>query len=58
MKLKKCGGQTLGKDVSKALSTGVGVAEDMGSLGMKVVNSRSKDIEGVGKRGLKLGKRV
>ena len=55
---KKCnGGQTLGKDVSKALSTGVGVAEDMGSLGMKVGKTAVKDIEGVGKRGLKLGKR-
>ena len=58
---KKCGGQTLGKDVSKALSTGVGVAEDMGSLGMKVGKTAVKDVEGVGKRsikeGLKLGKR-
>lgn len=54
---KKCGGQTLSKDVSKALSTGVGVAEDMGSLGMKVGKTAVKDVEGVGKRGLKLGKR-
>jgi len=54
---KKCGGQTLGKDVSKALSTGVGVAEDMGSLGMKVGKTAVKDVEGLGMEGLKLGKR-
>ena len=29
----------------------------MGSLGMKVGKTAVKDIEGVGKRGLKLGKR-
>ncbi len=50
-------GKSLEKDVSKALSTGVGVAEDMGSLGMKVGKTAVKDVEGVGKRGLKLGKR-
>jgi len=64
---KKCGGtrwmvgKDVGKDVGKALSTGVGVAEDMGSLGMKVGKTAVKDVEGVGKRsikeGLKLGKR-
>ena len=55
--IKKCGGQTLGKDVGKALSTGVGVAEDMGSLGMKVGKTAIKDVEGVGKEGMRLGKR-
>ena len=54
---KKCGGQTLGKDVGKALSTGVGVAEEMGSLGMKVGKTAVKDVEGLGMEGLKLGKR-
>jgi len=54
---KKCGGQTLGKDVSKALSTGVGVAEDMGSLGMKVGKTAVKDVEGVGMEGIKIGKK-
>ena len=64
---KKCGGtrwmvgKDVGKDVGKALSTGVGVAEDMGSLGMKVGKTAVKDVEGIGKRsikeGLKLGKR-
>lgn len=56
-KRNKTAGQTLGKDVGKALSTGVGVAEDMGSLGMKVGKTAVKEIEGVGKEGLKLGKR-
>ena len=54
---KKCGGQTLGKDVGKALSTGVGVAEDMGSLGMKVGKTAVKDVEGVGMEGMKIGKK-
>ena len=42
-----------GKDVGKALSTGVGVAEDMGSLGMKVGKTAVKDVEGVGMEGKK-----
>ena len=54
-------GKSLNKDVSKALSTGVGVAEEMGSLGMKVGKTAVKDVEGIGmegmKEGLKLGKR-
>ena len=54
-------GKSLNKDVRKALSTGVGVAEEMGSLGMKVGKTAVKDVEGIGmegmKEGLKLGKR-
>jgi hypothetical protein len=50
-------GKSLNKDVRKALSTGIGVAEDMGSLGMKVGKTAVKDVEGVGMEGLKLGKR-
>ena len=52
------GGKSLGKDVRKALSTGVGVAEDIGSLGMKVGKTAIKDIEGVGKRSIKEGMKV
>lgn len=56
-KRNKSAGQSLGKDVHKALSTGVGVAEDMGSLGMKVGKTAVKDIEGIGKEGIRLGKK-
>ena len=52
------GGKSLGKDVRKALSTGVGVAEDMGSLGMKVGKTAVKDVEDVGKEGMKFGKKM
>ena len=56
---KKCGGtrSMVGKDVGKALSTGVGVAEDMGSLGMKVGKTAVKDVEGLGMEGIRFGKR-
>ena len=50
-------GKSLNKDVRKALSTGVGVAEDMGSLGMKVGKTGVKDVEGLGMEGMKLGKK-
>ena len=50
-------GKSLNKDVRKALSTGVGVAEEMGSLGMKVGKTSVTDIEGVGMEGMRLGKK-
>ena len=53
----KSAGQSLGKDVGKALSTGVGVAEDMGSLGMNVGKTAVKNVEDVGKEGIRFGKR-
>ena len=51
-------GKSLNKDVRKALSTGVGVAEEMGSLGMKVGKTAVKDVEDVGKEGMKFGKKM
>lgn len=46
------------KDVGKALSTGVGVAEEMGSLGMKVGKTAVKSVEDIGMKGMKLGKKM
>ena len=55
---KPKGGKTLVvRDVNKALNTGVGVAEEMGSLGMKVGKTAVKEIEGVGSEGIKLSKK-
>lgn len=50
-------GKSLNKDVRKALSTGVGVAEEMGSLGMKVGKTAIGDVEGIGMEGIKFGKK-
>ena len=60
MNLKKSkGGKTLVvRDVNKALNTGIGVAEEMGSLGMKVGKTAVKEVEGVGSEGMKLGKKT
>ena len=55
---KPKGGKTLIiKDVNNALNTGVGVAEDMGHLGMKVGKTAIKEVEGVGSEGIKLSKK-
>ena len=58
VKTKSKGGKTLVvRDVNKALNTGVGVAEDMGSLGMKVGKTAIEEVEGVGSEGIKLSKK-
>ena len=55
---KNKGGKTLVvRDVNKALNTGVGVAEEMGSLGMNVGKTAIKEVEGVGSEGIKLSKK-
>ena len=52
-KSKRGGSKTLMvKDVNKALNTGVGVAEEMGSLGMNVGKTAIKEVEAVGSEGL------
>ena len=57
-KKKKGAGKTLMvKDVNKALNTGVGVAEEMGSLGMNVGKTAIKEVEAVGSEGIKLSKK-
>ena len=57
-KSKRGGSKTLMvKDVNKALSTGVGVAEEMGSLGMNVGKTAVKEVEAVGSEGIKLSKK-
>tara|TARA_B110000977_G_C10951203_1_gene444733 strand:- start:133 stop:531 length:399 start_codon:yes stop_codon:yes gene_type:complete len=57
-KSKKGAGKTLMvKDVNKALNTGVGVAEEMGSLGMNVGKTAVKEVEAVGSEGIKLSKK-
>ena len=58
-KKKKGAGKTLMvKDVNKALNTGVGVAEEMGSLGMNVGKTAIKEVEAVGSEGIKLSKKM
>jgi Trm5-related predicted tRNA methylase len=57
-KSKRGGSKTLMvKDVNKALNTGVGVAEEMGSLGMNVGKTAVKEVEAVGSEGIKLSKK-
>lgn len=51
-------GKSLNKEVRKALSTGIGVAEDMGSLGMKVGIEGMDEGLKLGKRGTKVGMKV
>ena len=57
-KSKRGGSKTLMvNDVNKALNTDVGVAEEMGSLGMNVGKTAVKEVEAVGSEGIKLSKK-
>ena len=46
------GGKSLGKDIDKAISTGVGVAQDIGRVGMSVGKSVGRDVKSVGRMGI------